>query len=158
MNCFIWLVKCNWLYKIIDKRITWSCIKYTSPWAGIKLTTLEVIGTDYICIGTYHTITDAKTPHPQLLFVWRICTIIEWVLFCVNSSSEKKHCEIYNFEIYMQNTNGKMDLDSGQESVVDYYETQNEQFFGYIMARTSYIFMRWWCSLSPRLTRWFGFV
>ena len=42
----------------------------------------------------------------------------------------------------MQNTNGKMDLDSGQESVVDYYETQNEQFFGYIMARTSYIFMR----------------
>ena len=36
---------------------------------------------------------------------------------------KKNHWEIYNFEIYMQNTNGKVDLDSGQESVVDYYET-----------------------------------
>ena len=35
------------------------CIKYTSPWAGVKLTTLVVIGTDWIgsCKSNYHTIT-----------------------------------------------------------------------------------------------------
>ena len=31
--------------------VTQSCIEYTSQWAGFKLTTLVVIGTD--CIGSY---------------------------------------------------------------------------------------------------------
>ena len=47
----------------------------------------------------------------------------------IHLQKKKPHWDIYKFEIYMKNTNGKMDLDSGEESVVDYYETQNEQFF-----------------------------
>ena len=42
-----------------------SCIEYTSPWAGLKLTTLVVIGTDCIgsCKSNYHTITTTIAPH-----------------------------------------------------------------------------------------------
>ena len=42
---------------------------YTSPWAGVELTTSVVIGTDCIglCISNYHMIT-ATTAPPSLIF------------------------------------------------------------------------------------------
>ena len=44
---------------------TYCCIKYTSPWAGLKSTTLLVIGIDCIdsCKCNYHTIKTMTTPH-----------------------------------------------------------------------------------------------
>ena len=56
-----------------------SCIEYTSPWAGFKLTTLVVIGTDCIgsCKSNYHMITvkmlldplgnRTKAPHNEII-------------------------------------------------------------------------------------------
>jgi hypothetical protein len=38
---------------------TKCCIKYTSPWAGFRLTTVVVKDTDCICKSNYHTITTA---------------------------------------------------------------------------------------------------
>jgi hypothetical protein len=35
---------------------------------------------------------------------------------------------------------------------------QNEQFFSYIIARTSYILTRWWCLLCTRPTHLVGFL
>ena len=45
--------------KSLTNLITHCCLKYTSPWTGFDLTTLVVVGTDYIgsCKSTYHTIT-----------------------------------------------------------------------------------------------------
>jgi len=44
------------------------------------------------------------------------------------------------------------------QSVSEYRLTLNEQSFNFIMARTSYISMRWWCSpLCTRPTRFVGF-
>ena len=44
------------------------CIEYTSPWAGLELTTFVVIGTD--CIGSYksnyHTITTTTFPQSKI--------------------------------------------------------------------------------------------
>jgi hypothetical protein len=51
------------LPQVADTHLTYSCIEYTSPWAGFDLT-LVVIGTD--CIGSckfnYHTITSTTVP------------------------------------------------------------------------------------------------
>ena len=48
------------LLQVTDKlyHITLTCIEYTSLWAGFQLTTLMVIGTDWIgsCKSNYHTI------------------------------------------------------------------------------------------------------
>jgi hypothetical protein len=57
-------------------------IEYTPPWAGFKLITLVVIGTDYIggCKSNFHTITTTTTPHEN----WNIAkkkkkfTVIFW--------------------------------------------------------------------------------
>ena len=42
--------------------ITWCCIEYTSPWAGIELTSVVVMGTDRTgsCKSNYHMITTTK--------------------------------------------------------------------------------------------------
>ena len=47
--------------KSLTNFITSCCIEYTSPRAGLKLTTLVVIGTDCIgsCKSNYHIITSA---------------------------------------------------------------------------------------------------
>ena len=44
--------------------ITISRLEYTSPWVGLNLTTLVVIGTDFIgsCKSNYHTITTIMSP------------------------------------------------------------------------------------------------
>ena len=44
--------------------ITISRLEYTSPWVGFKLTTLVVIGTDFIgsCKSNYRTITTTLSP------------------------------------------------------------------------------------------------
>ena len=50
--------------KSLTNFITLCCIEYTLPWVGFKLTTLVVIGTDYIgsCKFNYHTITTTTFP------------------------------------------------------------------------------------------------
>jgi hypothetical protein len=42
-----------------------TCIEYTLPWAGFKLITLVIIGTDCTgsCKSNYHTITTMMTPN-----------------------------------------------------------------------------------------------
>jgi len=53
-----------WVFFATWQTLSQCCIEYTSPWNGIELTTLVVIGTD--CIGsyksTYHTITTTTAP------------------------------------------------------------------------------------------------
>jgi len=50
--------------KSLTKFITKCCIEYTSPWAGIELTTSVAIGTDCTgsCRSNYHTITATTAP------------------------------------------------------------------------------------------------
>jgi hypothetical protein len=47
--------------KSLTNFITWSCIEYTSPWAGSELTTLVAIGTDCTCKSNCHTLTTPRT-------------------------------------------------------------------------------------------------
>jgi len=46
--------------------------------------------------------------------------------------------------------------------VSDYCLTTSEQFFSYVMARTSYILMRWrlwwWCPFFTKSTGWVWFL
>jgi hypothetical protein len=51
--------------------ITYCCIEYTSPWSGIKLTTLVVIGTDciYSNKSNCHTITTTNSFRSLLLLI-----------------------------------------------------------------------------------------
>jgi hypothetical protein len=55
--------------KSLTNFITQRCIEYTSPWMGLKLTTLVVIGTDRTGSykSNYHTITTTTA-----LFVFRL--------------------------------------------------------------------------------------
>jgi hypothetical protein len=55
--------------KSLTNFITYSCIEYTSPWAGFEFTILVVIGTDCIgsCISNYHVITNMMIPRPAQL-------------------------------------------------------------------------------------------
>ena len=50
--------------KSLTNFITWCCIKYTSLWTELELTTIVVIGTDCTgsCISNYLTITDTMAP------------------------------------------------------------------------------------------------
>ena len=50
--------------KSLTNFITYCCIEYTSKWAGFKLKTLVVIGTDCTgsCKSNYHTITTTTAP------------------------------------------------------------------------------------------------
>jgi hypothetical protein len=60
-------VKNNDLPQVTDK-LDQSCIEYTSPWVGFKITTLLVVGND--CIGSksnYHTITTMMAPQPLVV-------------------------------------------------------------------------------------------
>ena len=54
--------------KSLTNFITYSCIEYTLPWARFKLTTLVVIGTDFIgsCQSNYHTITTMMPPRRNI--------------------------------------------------------------------------------------------
>ena len=47
--------------KTLSNFITWCCIECTLPWAGFKLTTLVVIGTDCIAVLTMSTGPRPKT-------------------------------------------------------------------------------------------------
>jgi hypothetical protein len=52
-----------------------GCIEYASPWVGLKLTTLEMIGTDCIgsCKSKYHTITTKTTPSLNRVHGGHLC-------------------------------------------------------------------------------------
>jgi hypothetical protein len=51
-------------HKSLTNFITYCCIEYTSPWTGLKLTTLVLIGIDCTgsCKSNYHTITTMMAP------------------------------------------------------------------------------------------------
>ena len=62
--------------KSLTNFITKWCIEYTSPWTGIELATLVLIGNDSIdsCKSNYHTITTTTAPnfmHSSVVSVWR---------------------------------------------------------------------------------------
>jgi hypothetical protein len=78
-------VACHWQHFI-----TQSCIEYTSPWAGLELTTLVVLGTDYTgsCKSNYHTTT--TTTLKRLFHVINL-TLPFWVIFWL---LDKSHIEI----------------------------------------------------------------
>ena len=66
-SCRPELVASNWqtLSHIV------GCSEYTSPWAGFKLTTFMLIGTDYIgyCKSNYHMIRTTSAPVQQRAIV-----------------------------------------------------------------------------------------
>ena len=65
--------------KSLTNFIMLCCIEYSSSWAGFKLTTLVVIGTDCIgsCKSNYHTITTMPAPrmwryrHHKWIHMWK---------------------------------------------------------------------------------------
>ena len=63
--------------KSLTNFITYCSIEYTSPWRGIELTTLVVIGTDYIdsCKSNYNTIMATTAPNNLLQFEWLIVVL-----------------------------------------------------------------------------------
>jgi hypothetical protein len=68
--------------KLLTNFITQCCIEYTSPWAGLEITRLKVIGTD--CTGSckssyyiYHNDHDGtRTIHYTKMWIWIILIIM----------------------------------------------------------------------------------
>ena len=66
----------SWRSVLLVEETAYCCIEYTSPWAGFKLKTLVVIGTD--CMGNgkynYHVIKATTPQQPQSSWV-SVCYI-----------------------------------------------------------------------------------
>jgi len=75
--------------KYLTNFIIYSCIEYTSPWTGFKLTTLMVICTDCTgsCKSNYHMIPTTTVPFSIEVFINKDHCLVISVMFCYTNDN-----------------------------------------------------------------------